>query len=87
MYSLLQFVIQIVKAMNIELIHLYSILYRVCVFTVTVCCSVGQFVNEIVMVMIMALIYLYSIMYEFVYSLLQFVIQLACSLFIRKSCE
>ena len=51
------------KAKNIGLLHLYSILYGVCLFTITVRYSVVQFVIQIVRVMNMALIYLYSISY------------------------
>ena len=43
-YSVVQFVIQIVKIMNIGLIHLYRIHYRDCVFTFTVCYLVSHFV-------------------------------------------
>ena len=38
--------------------------YRVCVFTVTVCYSVGLFVIQIVKVMNIALIFLYRIIYR-----------------------
>ena len=43
-YSVVQFVIQIVKVMNIGLIKLHTIIYGVCKFTVSVRYSVGQFV-------------------------------------------
>ena len=49
--------------MNIGLIHLYTILYRVCVFTVTVRYSVYQLDIQIEKVRNIALIYLFSIIY------------------------
>ena len=51
-----QFVIQIVKAMNIGQIKLYSNIYGVCLLTVTVRYSVGQFFIKIVKEMNIGLI-------------------------------
>ena len=45
------------------LIYLYSMIYGVCLFTLTVRYSVVQFVIQIVKVMNIALIYLYRIIY------------------------
>ena len=59
MYSLNsvgQFVIQIVKVMNIALIDLYRIIYGVCLFTLTV-----RYLNRVDS---RILIYLYSIIYR-----------------------
>ena len=67
--------------MNIALIYSYSILYLVCVFTVTVCYSVGQFVIQILKAVNKELIYISLTIYGVFlftvpvwYSVVQFVI-------------
>ena len=74
------------KSSGIGQIYLNSIIYIVCLFSLTVR-SVGQFVIQIVKIIYIGLIKLYSIIYGFVYSLLQFAFQLITSLFKSKSNE
>ena len=46
-YSVGQFVIQIVKVVNIGQIYLYRVIYGVCLFTLKARYSIGQFVIQI----------------------------------------